>query len=84
MEREKYEIASRHLTRLTDQDLANVQRTVLDYLNTHEFVTNRILRDIVGITYDQAIFFYVQMLNRKVLQKIGARSTTRYVLSRAH
>lgn len=80
MYKKTYKIISKHPSRLAEEDLFNVQRIALDYLKTHEFVTNRILRKIAGVEYDQAIHFYNEMLKRKVIKKIGMASATRYIL----
>ena len=82
MYKKYHRIVSKRPSRLTEEDLVNVQRIALDYLKTHEFVTNRILRKIAGVEYDQAIHFYNEMLKRKVIKKIGIASATRYILSR--
>lgn len=79
MNKQDYQIISQFPTSLTDKDLVQIKRVMLDYLKTHEFVTNRILREIVNVTYDQAIFFFGKMLKQKVLKKIGISSGTRYV-----
>ena len=81
IDKQTYRIVSKFPTKLTEEDLIHIRSIVLNYLKTNEFVTNRILREIVGVTYDQAIFFYGQMLKRKVLQKVGTASGTRYILS---
>lgn len=79
MNKKNCQITSQFPTSLTDKDLVQIKRVMLDYLKTHEFVTNRILREIVSVTYDQAIFFFGKMLKQKVLKKIGISSGTRYV-----
>lgn len=80
MDNQNHRITSKLPTKLTEEDLVHVQRIALDYLKAHGFVTNRILREIAGVTYDQAIYFYGQMLKRKVLKKIGTASATRYLV----
>ena len=79
--KQNYQIVSKFPTKLTDEDLIHIQRIALSYLKTHEFLTNRILRRIARVEYDQAIFFYGKMLKRKVLKRIGKASGTRYILS---
>jgi predicted HTH transcriptional regulator len=74
------QIISKQPTKLTEEDLKYVQQIVVKYLKSHEFVTNRILRGVVSITYDQAIFFFAQMLKRKGLNKVGNAGSTRYIL----
>jgi len=77
----KYKIVSNRLTTLTDKDLIKLQCIVVGYLKNQAFITNLILRKITGATYDQAIFFYKEMLKQKVFKKIGIKSTTRYILN---
>jgi predicted HTH transcriptional regulator len=74
------QILSKIRTKLTEDDLTRVQRVVFAHLKTHESITNRVLREITSVTYDQAIFFFGQMLKRKALKKIGTSSATRYIL----
>ena len=50
----------------------------MDFLGTHPFVTNKILRSLTGINYDQAIQFFNLMLDTQKLRKEGVGSGTRY------
>ncbi len=77
-----YRIASRMARRLTLEDLNHIQGIVNDYLKTHAFVTNQILRKIAKVTYDQAAVFFGEMLKRKFLKRIGKGSGTRYITKR--
>lgn len=74
-------MTSKSRTRMAEEDLLRVQRLVIDHLKTNAFVTNHALRKLAGITYDQAIFFFGQMLKRNAIMKIGTASSTRYTLS---
>lgn len=67
-------------TKLTTEQLDRVQAEVAAYLKTHDYVTNRVLRAQTDISYDQAIYFFGQMLQRRFLKKIGRSSATRCVL----
>lgn len=78
----KYQIISKFPTSLTEEDLIHIQKVTVEYLKSHEYVTNRILRQIVNVTYDQAIFFFGRMIKRKVIKKVGTSSGTRYILSK--
>ena len=69
-------------TRLSPEDVVCIQKVVLRYLKNHEFVTNRILRGMTIVNYDQAIFFFGRMLKQKLLKKVGVGRATRYVLNR--
>jgi hypothetical protein len=53
---------------MKDEDITRLQGIVFDYLETHDFVTNRILRGIANVTYDQAISFFGEMVNRDTLK----------------
>ena len=70
------------MTKLTDKDLRHAQRIAVAYLRTHEFLTNRIMRKIANISYDQAVTFFNLMLKRKVLKRHGMTAGTRYVWNR--
>ena len=67
-------------TTLTEERLAALEHEVLEYLREHDSITNRKLREFAGVSYDQAIFFFNQMLDRGVLQRAGVSSGIRYVL----
>ena len=67
--------------KLNEQQVAAIKDSVLQYLRTESHVTNRILRDMTDINYDQAIFFFNQMIDAEVLVRIGRGGGTRYVRS---
>ena len=81
MNKQNYQIVSKSPTSLTEKDLIHIQHIVVDYLKDQEFITNRILRKVTSVTYDQAIFFHNEMLKKKVLQRIGKASAIRYILN---
>ena len=68
-------------TTLTANQIADVERQVLAYLDEHGTINNRTLRGIVGVNYDQAIFFFNMMIEKGVLQRTGVASGTRYILA---
>jgi hypothetical protein len=51
-------------------------------LECNAFITNRILREQIDLTYDQAIHFFQEMVKVDILVRVGTSSGTRYVLSR--
>jgi hypothetical protein len=63
---------------LTEEQLLQVQRRVVDFLAHNPFITNRKLRDISGLSYDQAIMFFNTMLARGTLKRTGVASSTKY------
>ena len=79
MTAKKYKPESLLPTRLTQEDINRIQRIVSEFLESHQFVTNRELRQQVDIGYDQAIHFFSEMLKRGILEKLGTSSATRYV-----
>ncbi len=81
MRKKKYKIVSEFPTSLTEKDLTRIQDIVIKYLKANDFVTNRLLREVIDITYDQAIYFYRKMLEREILKKIGTASGTRYIMN---
>ena len=82
MTTQKYKPESSLPTRLTKEDIIRIQRIVLEFLESHQFITNRELRQQVDIGYDQAIHFFSEMLKCDILKKVGTSSATRYVPSR--
>lgn len=76
----KYKPISKCPTSLTEKDISQIQRVAVRFVKKHNFLTNRYLRGIVDITYDQAIYFYRKMLDSGVFERVGVASGTRYVL----
>jgi predicted HTH transcriptional regulator len=68
-------------TRLPDEKLAQVRSVVLRYLEKHEFITNRLLRGVSDIGYDQAIYVFAELMRSGDIVRIGTSSATRYVLA---
>jgi hypothetical protein len=69
-------------TRLNDEDLAQIRGAIVNYLQKHEFITNRLLRGLADIGYDQCIFAFGELLRSGDLVKVGTASATRYVLAK--
>jgi predicted HTH transcriptional regulator len=67
-------------TTLLEAQTAQVEKAVRIYLRQHESITNRKLRELTGIGYDQAIFFFAEMVKANRLSRIGTGSATKYVL----
>jgi predicted HTH transcriptional regulator len=80
MKKKKYKPISKCPTALTEKDISHIRRIAIRHLKSHEFLTNRELRGIVDISYDQAIYFYRRMLDRGVLERVGIASGTKYIL----
>jgi hypothetical protein len=66
-------------TKLSEENFNRVHQIALDYLETHEFVTNGIIREIAKINYDQAIVFFARELKGNILTKVGTSKATRYI-----
>jgi len=56
--------------------LASVRR----HLNTNEKITNRKIREVTGINYDQAIAFFNLAIAENALIRKGLSGSTHYVL----
>jgi hypothetical protein len=72
----------KHKTTLTSEEFSKIELIVLDYLETKEFISNREIRNLTGIGYDQAIFFFASMIENRILIKVGASSATKYCRSK--
>lgn len=55
-------------------------KVVKNYLKEHPSIGNRMVREITGIGYDQAIFFFRVMMKEHQLEKSGKGSATSYAL----
>ena len=60
-------------------EYALAKKRVVDYLSKHPTITNRILRTIAPIGYDQAIFVLGRMCDEGVLERRGNAGGTHYV-----
>lgn len=69
-------------TILLDADLSRAVKLVQTYLETNPSITNRSLREISGINYDQAIRVFRCMVDEGKLIKEGKSSGTKYSLPR--
>jgi len=69
-------------TRLSKEKIKSVKILVQHYLQNNEYITNSMLRKISGITYDQAIHFFGEMIKEDLLDRIGTTSSTRYILKK--
>jgi predicted HTH transcriptional regulator len=56
-----------------------VEKQVSDYLTSHPSITNRELRRIAGVSYDQAIAVFHELIARGILKRIGSGSGTKYI-----
>ena len=67
---------------LTSEEAASCERHMIQYLVTHPSITNRELRALTGVSYDQAISFFNIMVVTGRLVRVGKASGTRYELPR--
>ena len=64
---------------LKGEQLRDVQATVLTYLSTHPHISNRQLRAVTQITYDQAIWVFNHLIETGFIERQGRGSASRYV-----
>jgi hypothetical protein len=69
-----------HPTRLNDQQFETCWKTAKAFLAENKMIRNKQLREITGIGYDQAIFFFNRAVTEKRLLRQGVSSSTHYVL----
>jgi len=67
-------------TTLSEEDIVRVEKLAVKHLNNKGTITNRELRAISAISYDQAIYFFGKMLRRRILWRRGTKAGTYYVL----
>ena len=68
-------------TTLNTDEIEEVKKSVLIYFQDHDYITNRLLRDLSGVTYDQAIYFFKQMMNHGILKREGITTNIRYIMN---
>ena len=66
-------------TKLTDIEIHNLEGSVSNFLKTEPSITNRGLRQLTGINYDQAIYFFNSMVATGKLVRYGKASGIKYV-----
>ncbi len=64
---------------LTDAQVLRLESEVLAFLEENPSITNRRLRDIASVSYDEATQLFRDMLDRGCIKKLGKSSQTRYV-----
>jgi predicted HTH transcriptional regulator len=69
-------------TIVTQGDYASARDSVTEYLSSHAVITNRVLRTLTAITYDQAIFALNRMSREGILERRGRGGGSHYVLAR--
>lgn len=68
-------------TKLSEEEITKVKTLLLQYFTDNDYITNRELRDLSGISYDQAIYFFRQMINQNIVNRLGTKSNTHYILN---
>lgn len=71
---------SRPRTRITEKEFAKIVVSVRKFLKKESSITNRTLRVLTGLNYDQAISFFSTAVARGELRRCGRGSTTHYTL----
>ena len=67
---------------LSEEECKRVEKLTVEYLVNHSTIKNRELRALGKVAYDQATWFFGQMVKRGKLRQVGSRGATKYVLSR--
>jgi len=65
--------------KLSDNDFRAAKEMVLAYMASHNSITNRELRALTQLNYDQAVSFFNRMVAEGHFLRIGKTTTTRYV-----
>ena len=70
-------------TSLDDDEYLRTASIVQAFLRKNGHITNRGLRSLTGLSYDQAIKFFNRALSEDVLERRGRASGTNYVVKSA-
>ncbi len=65
---------------LDKNEFTQVKESVFAYLSRHQSTTNRELRALTNIGYDQTTNFFNKMVEQGCLRRVGKGSGTKYVL----
>ncbi len=68
------------MTVLTENEFAQVKKAIFAYLSHHQSTTNREIRALTNIGYDEATNFFSKMVEQGCLRRVGKGSGTKYVL----
>ena len=66
--------------KLSDNDFQSAKNMVLAYMASHNTITNREVRALTQLNYDQAVSFFNKMVAEGCFMRIGKTTSTRYVL----
>lgn len=69
---------------LSDKEMATVAAAARNHIETTGSIKNSELRALTGINYDQAIWFFNQMIEQGMLIRVGVASSTKYLLAPQH
>lgn len=67
-------------TRMSKENYERCLKQVIVFLKQNDFIRNRDIRELTGISYDQGIAFFNLALAAKKLTREGAGTGTRYIL----
>jgi hypothetical protein len=70
--------------KLSEQEFASAKEKVLAYLAARKSITNRELRALTQLNYDQAVSFFNKMIAYGYVTRLGKTTATRYERPRAH
>ena len=68
------------MAKMSYEEVAKCELHVEQYLSRHPSITNRELRALTGVSYDQAITFFNTMIADGRLIRVGRASGTKYHL----
>jgi hypothetical protein len=71
---------SRISTILSKEEVNKLKTLLLQFFSDNDCITNRKLRELYGITYDQAIYFFGQMIKENIVNRLGTTSSIHYTL----
>jgi hypothetical protein len=62
----------------TPEQVSKAQEKLVGYLETHPSITNRQMRAMSGLSYDQCIAFFNEMVRLGIVARNGQRGGTSY------
>lgn len=65
---------------LSDVQLRKSEQQVMEYLKVYPTVTNREMRVLSGLSYDQCINLFSFLVDSKKLKRVGKGAGTHYTL----
>jgi hypothetical protein len=76
----QFHLSSTCSKKLSDHDFQAAKEMVMTYLACHNSITNRELRALTQLNYDQAVSFFNKMIADGYFMRVGKTTSTKYVL----